>query len=478
MKKLEKITPWEVDFGRWYTDVIKGGELIEYGPVKGTIMFKPNSYAIWDNIKIKLDSFFKEKAIQNVYLPMLIPESFINKEKEHIEGFAPELATVTHVGGKKLHENLYIRPTSEVLFADYFKKSIHSYNDLPMLLNQWVSVMRWEKTTNPFLRTSEFLWQEGHTSFSEPLEARRFARSMIKGYAKFVENYLAIPTIVGKKTPREKFAGACNTYTIEGMMKDGKALQMGTSHYLGQKFSKNFDITFKNKDNEQEHVYQTSFGVSTRLIGAIIMTHGDDRGIVIPPKIAPTQIDILELFGNKNPGVREAANKIYKTLKKTLRVRLDDSDKQPGFKAANSEIQGTPLRIEVGPKDLENEEVTFVRRDTLEKTKVKIVDISTNAKQLLNTIQNDLLKRAKERMQSKITRPTNFEEFKEAIEQGKFALVPFCGDSTVEEKIQELTGATARCLPLKNWAKEKKEVSNCFLSGKETKKWVFFAKAY
>ncbi|MBN3535116.1 proline--tRNA ligase [Mycoplasma procyoni] len=476
MKKLDKITPWKTNFAQWYVDVIKNGELMEYGPVKGTIVFKPNSYAIWENIQSKMNEIFKSKGVQNVYLPMLIPDFFIKTEKEHVEGFAPELVTVTHVGEKKLHDNLYIRPTSEVLFADLFKKSVESYKDLPLIYNQWTNVMRWEKTTNPFLRTSEFLWQEGHTVHSDPTEARKLTRDMIKTYEKFLKKYLAIPTVAGKKTPKEKFAGACSTYTVEAMMKDGKALQSGTSHYLAQNFSRAFNITFKNKNNEDEFVYQTSWGISTRLLGALIMTHGDDSGIIIPPKIAPIQVDILELFANKNPKVSQVVNDLEKWLSKKVRTRVDRSDNQPGFKAANSEIQGVPLRIEVGPKDVEEGVVTVVRRDTFEKERVSLEDIREVVEDKLIQVQDQLYNAAKKRLEANTVIVYDYTSFKEEIAKNKFVIIPFNGDEAEEERIKEETGATSRCIPFK-YLKPKDE-SLCIFSQKPTRRFVLFAKAY
>ncbi|MGZ9413149.1 proline--tRNA ligase [Mycoplasma sp. 480] len=476
MKKLDKITPWKENFAQWYVDVIKNGELIEYGPVKGTIIFKPNSYAIWENIQTEMNKLFKEKGIQNVYLPMLIPDFFINTEKEHVAGFAPELVTVTHIGDKKLHNNLYIRPTSEVLFADLFKKNIESYKDMPLIYNQWTSVMRWEKTTNPFLRTSEFLWQEGHTVHSDAMEARKFTRDMIKLYERFLKKYLAIPTVVGKKTPREKFAGACSTYTIEAMMKDGKALQSGTSHYLAQNFSRAFKIIFTNKDNKDEFAYQTSWGLSTRLLGALIMTHGDDSGIVIPPRIAPIQVDILELFANKNPQVSKTVNQLEKWLAKKLKVRVDRSDNQPGYKAANSEIQGVPIRVEVGPKDVEEGVVTVVRRDTLQKEKVKISILRDYLEDKLIEIQDSMYQRAKKRLEDNTVVVNNYEDFKKEIAKNKFVITAFNGDEKEEEMIQKETGATSRCIPFK-YLKPVDE-GLCMFSQKPSKRYVLFAKAY
>ncbi|WP_394343188.1 proline--tRNA ligase [Mycoplasma marinum] len=442
------------------------------------MIFKPNAYGIWENIQTEFNKIIKSKGVQNVYLPVLIPLSYIEKEKDHVKGFAPELATITKVGEKELNEYAVMRPTSEVLFGELFSKEINSYNDLPIMYNQWANVLRWEKTTNPFLRTSEFLWQEGHTAHSNALEARKLSRTMIKEYAKFLEKFLAIPTIVGKKTPKEKFAGAVTTYTIEAMMKDGKALQSGTSHYLGQNFAKAFNVSFQNKDNKQELAYQTSWGVSTRLIGAIIMTHGDDRGIIMPPKIAPTQIDVLEIFGNKHENVHATAQDLIKQLGRKWRVRLDASDKGPGFKAGQSEIQGTPLRIEVGPRDLEQGLVTLVRRDTLEKIQVPVNDVKNRIKKLLEDIHNNLLSSAKQRLEEKTVYTESYEEFKEIFKDDKnlkFVIVPFAGDEEDENKIKKETFASTRCLPFKF---DKPGIRRCIITGKETKRFVIFAKAY
>ncbi|MBN4083736.1 proline--tRNA ligase [Mycoplasma sp. CSL10137] len=478
-KQIDKITPMELDFAKWYTDVVKNGDLIAYGPTKGSIIYKPNSYGIWELIQKELNDIFKSKGIQNVYLPLLIPENLFQLEKEHIEGFNPELATVTKVGDKELSEKLFIRPTSEVLFADLFKKTINSYNDLPIVYNQWANVLRWEKTTNPFLRTREFLWQEGHTCHDNAWEARKLTREMISTYAKFLKNYLAIPTIVGKKTPREKFAGACSTYTIEAMMKDGKALQSGTSHYLNQNFSKPYGIKFKNKDNKEEYVYQTSWGVTTRLLGAIIMTHGDNRGVIIPPKVAPIQVDILELFAKKDPKVHQIAKEIKSKIGRKFRVRLDSSDKNPGFKASNSEIQGVPIRIEVGPRDLAENKVLVVRRDTLEKQLVEIEKLKELIPILLDNIHNNLYDSAQKRLEENTEYVYNYDDFKEKIKENKFLVAPFCCDDYVEGKIKEETGATARCIPIKSFKKPNKD-SKCFFDGcdKSTNRYVVFAKAY
>ncbi|QJB71133.1 proline--tRNA ligase [Mycoplasma sp. 1654_15] len=480
MKKLEKITPWNEDFAKWYVDVIKQAEFMEYGPIKGTIYFKPNSFALWEKIQENLNKYFKQHNVKNVYFPLLIPQSFINKEKEHVKGFAPELLTITHAGEKKLAEELYVRPTSEVLFADCFKKELANNNQLPLIYNQWTSVLRWEKNTNPFLRTTEFLWQEGHTVHTNAEEAQKLARTMIEVYKDFIENYLAIPVIVGNKTERERFAGAVETYTVEAMMKDGKALQSGTSHYLGQNFSKSFDIIFKNTNNEFENPYQTSWGVSTRLIGGLIMTHGDDRGVIIPPKIAPVQIDILVLFSNKNPIVSKTAQQIFEKLRTKFTPRIDASDNQPGYKASRSEVLGTPLRIEVGPRDLEKNQVTLVRRDTLEKYQVDVEKVFEKVEFLLDDIQNNLYNQAKTRLVNNLDTALNYEEFKSKIAQNKFVIIPFEANEEIEEQIQAETGATTRCIPINlEIVNELKKINNkCFFTNKTTNRFVIFAKAY
>ncbi|WP_029905454.1 proline--tRNA ligase [Mycoplasmopsis opalescens] len=476
-RELEKITPLEVDFARWYTDVVTAGNLIAYGPVKGTLMYKPNAYGIWELIQKNLDEIFKANGVKNVYMPIFIPESLFAKERDHIVGFNPELATVTMVGDKKLDEKIYIRPTSEVLFAEFFKNEIESHKDLPIIVNQWANVVRWEKTTNPFLRSREFLWQEGHTAHATAEEARETTTKMINIYQKFLRDYLAIPTIKGKKTHREKFAGATTTYTVEAMMKDGRALQSGTSHYLNQNFSRVYDIAFKNQDNKKTHVYQTSWGVSTRLLGAIIMSHGDNRGLIIPPKVAPNQVDIIEVFANKDPKVHECALQLVKTLSKKNRVRLDYSDKTPGFKASQSEIEGTPLRIEVGPRDVANGEVVLVRRDTLEKTIVKIEDVPKYVKQLLNEIHKNLYACAEKRLNDNIVHVDNYEDFKKAIAEQKFVYAPLCCGDIAEAKIKEETGATVRVIPR---GSRTTKGAKCLYEDctAETYRWVIFARAY
>lgn len=478
MKLIKKITPIEENFSQWFIDVITNGNLIEYGPLKGTIIFKPNSYGIWEQIQYHLNNIIKKEGVCNVYLPLLMPKSLIQKEKEHVDGFAPELATITKVGNKKLNEEIYIRPTSEVLFAQLFKSEINSYNDLPKLFNQWANVVRWEKTTNPFLRTSEFLWQEGHTSHSTEEEAVDFSEKMIQVYKNFYKDYLALDVVIGKKTEREKFAGAIATWTIEAMMKDGKSLQAATSHYLGQNFSKMFNVSFKNENNQLINVYQTSWGLSTRSIGAIIMAHGDNRGIIIPPKIAPIQVDLIEVLANKDKNVITIANQLKKELEENgIRVRVDKSDKTIGFKAAQSEIEGVPIRIEIGPRDIENQQVLIVRRDTIYKTLVNIDKVVIEVKKLLESIHNDLFEKSRKLIKENIIYCNSYGKFKELIKEQKFVVVPIIEDSKeLENKIKEETTATARCIPteLDLCLKEDK----CIMTGKLVNHFVLFAKAY
>lgn len=476
MKKIEKITLQKEDFASWYTDVIKNGDLMSYGSSKGSIIFKPLSFAIWENIRNTLDKMFKTKNVKNVYLPLLIPESLLQKEKEHVQGFNPELATITEVGGKKLSEKFYVRPTSETLFGEFFKNELNLYNELPLIFNQWANVVRWEKTTNPFLRTREFLWQEGHTIHKTEEEARKLTLEILDIYKNFLKEYLAIPIVEGQKTEHEKFSGAVDTYTIEAMMKDGKALQAGTSHYLGQNFTKAFNVTYKNEENKLVNPYGTSWGTTTRLIGALIMTHGDDHGIIIPPKIAPLQIDILELFSKKDSLVSKISNDIYNVLTKEFRVSIDKSDKNPGFKAANSEIHGTPLRIEIGPNDVKNNQVIFVRRDTLEKITIKIENVFFEAQKILEEIQNNLYNNALTRLNNNFSIASNYNEFKKLISEGKWVITLFAGTDQDEVKIKEETGASTRCYPFKtpiNISTDK-----CFYTNKKTKRIVIFAKAY
>ncbi|MGL4343318.1 MAG: proline--tRNA ligase [Metamycoplasmataceae bacterium] len=476
MKEINKITPIEQDFAKWYTDVILNGKLIEYGPVKGTIIFRPNSYGIWENIQLNLNQIFKKLNIENVYLPMLIPSSLFEKEKEHVEGFAPELATITKVGKKELSEDIYIRPTSEVLFANYFKKIIDSYKDLPILNNQWANVLRWEKTTNPFLRNSEFLWQEGHTCHKTSDEAIEFTKKMLNVYKTFLKEFLAIHVVDGIKTNLEKFSGAEMTYTIEAMMKDGKALQCGTSHYFGQNFSKIYEIDFKNENNQKEFVFQSSWGISTRLIGAIIMNHGDNRGIIIPPKIAPIQVIILNIYSNDeivNQKIEHLSNTLKNSLA-NLRVKIDNSDKSYGYKIAQSEIEGIPIRIEIGKRDLENGKITIVKRNDLLKDFIAIEDdINKIVNFKLNEIHNELYENSKNRIIENTIEVKTYDEFKKQIEQKKFIKIFLSDDDNFENKIKEETGATSRCI-----LNENKIEGNCLFSNNKTKRIVIFAKSY
>ncbi len=478
MKLIKKITPIEENFAQWFVDVVTNGNLIEYGPLKGTMIFKPNSYGIWENIQKTFNEIIKKIGTQNVYLPLLIPRSLIAKEKDHIDGFAPELATITKVGDKKLNEDVYVRPTSEVLFAQLFKSEIDSYNDLPKIYNQWANVVRWEKTTNPFLRTSEFLWQEGHTSHATKEEAEELAKKMIQVYKDFFKDYLALDVIVGLKTEKEKFAGAEHTWTIEAMMKDGKSLQSATSHYLGQNFSKMFDVSYKNKDNKLINVFQTSWGMSTRTIGAIIMGHGDNRGIIIPPKIAPIKVDIIEVLANKDQRVEKVSQKIKSALEKNnISCRVDKTNKTVGFKVSQSEIEGVPLRIEIGPRDLENDEVLVVRRDSVEKINVKIKDVEKKVAELLEAIHNNLYESSKKRLSENTVYCNSYDDFKKLIKEQKFVICPIDKNSTeIENKIKEETTATARCIPSELKIKVKED--KCMMSGKKTNNFILFAKAY
>lgn len=478
MKIINKITPIEEDFSKWYVDVITNGNLIEYGPVKGTLIFKPNSYGIWENITKNLDVLIKKEGSRNVYLPLLIPQSLIAMEKDHVDGFAPELATITKVGEKKLGEEVYLRPTSEVLFAQLFKSEINSYQDLPKIYNQWANVIRWEKTTNPFLRTTEFLWQEGHTSHENEKEALDFSKKMIIMYRDFYKDYLALDVIMGQKTESEKFAGAEITWTIEAMMKDGKALQSATSHYLGQQFSKIYNVVFKDQNNQLINPYQTSWGLSTRSIGAIIMAHGDNRGIIIPPKIAPIQVDLIAIMANKEPKVLEVIEELKEILEKNnIRTRIDKTNKSPGFKAAQSEIEGVPIRIEVGPRDLQNDEVVIVRRDLITKINVKINNVVDLTKQLLQDIHDNLYQQSQKRLEENIVYCNSYTEFKKLIKEQKFVLVPISKDSQeIEKQIKNETLATARCIPFVNKFNIKED--KCIITNKLTDHFVIFARAY
>ncbi|MDE7162459.1 MAG: proline--tRNA ligase [Clostridia bacterium] len=469
---VENIADIEADFPQWYTDVCKKTQLVDYGPVKGTMVIRPYGYAIWENIQHELDARFKATGHENAYFPLLIPMSFMYKEAEHVEGFAPEVAVVTHAGGEELAEPLVVRPTSETIIGNMYSKWIQSYRDLPVLMNQWANVMRWEKTTRPFLRTSEFLWQEGHTAHASEQEAVEETMKMLGVYKEFAENVLAIPVICGKKTEKEKFAGAIATYGMEAMMKDGKSLQSGTSHYLGQNFAKAFDIKFLDRDGVQKYAYTSSWGVSTRLIGALIMAHGDARGLVLPPKVAPTQVVIVPIAAKKG-GVIEACEEIKAQLEKAgVRVKFDNSDNSPGWKFNEWEMRGVPVRIEVGPRDLEVGKVILFRRDTLEKTDCALDGVTQTVRALLEKIQGDMLESARERRDGRIVSVDNVDGILSGVEGGNFVKAGWCGCRECEDKIKEKTAATARVML------EKLEHKVCAVCGKPAKHSVYFARAY
>ena len=476
-KKLVKsITSRDEDFAQWYTDVVREAKLCDYSSVKGCLNYLPNGYAIWENIQSILDKRFKETGVENVYLPILIPKSLLQKESDHIEGFAPEVAWVTHGGLEKLEEKLCIRPTSETLFCDYWQKNIKSYRDLPKIWNQWNSVLRWEKTTRPFLRSREFLWQEGHTLHATAKEAKERTQQMLNIYYDFITKDLAIPLIKGRKTESEKFAGAEATYTIEAMMHDGKALQSGTSHYFGNGFPDAFNIKYLDKDNKLHSAYETSWGLSTRIIGAIIMVHGDNSGLILPPKIAPTQTMIIPIAQHKE-GILEKANDLLTKLKKEeIRVKLDDSDKTPGYKFAEQEMLGIPTRIELGPKDIEKNQAVIVRRDTNEKIIVSLNEINKKLTEILETIQHDMYQKAEKFLNSHIQTATTIQEMIEKCNNEKgFIKAMWCGNEECEDKIKALTGgAGSRCIPF-----EKEKLSEkCICCGKDAKHMVIWGKSY
>ena len=474
-KFVQEITAMEDDFAQWYTDVVKKAELIDYTSVKGCMAIKPAGYAIWENIQKELDARFKKTGVENCYMPMFIPESLLQMEKDHVEGFAPEVAWVTHGGLEPLQEKLCVRPTSETLFCDYYSKNIKSHRDLPQLLNQWCSVIRWEKTTRPFLRSREFLWQEGHTAHATASEAQERTEQMLNLYADFLEDFLAIPVVRGIKTDKEKFAGAKDTYTIEALMHDGKALQSGTSHNFGDGFAKAFNIQYSDKENKLQYVHQTSWGMTTRLIGAIIMVHGDNSGLKLPPRLAPTQLMIIPIAMHKE-GVLDKANELKEALlAKGIRVKLDDSDKTPGFKFSECEMRGVPLRLEIGPKDIENNQCILVRRDTGEKIVSSLENIEKEVASLLEEIQNDMFKRALEHREAHTYEADTMEEFTEIVENKPgFVKALWCGDRECEDKIKELTQATSRCMPLNGQGKEGK----CVCCSKPATKMVYWGRAY
>ena len=479
-KLVGEITSREEDFAQWYTDVVIKAGLIAYSNIKGFMVYKPAGYAIWEQIQSHLDKRFKETGVQNVYLPMIIPESLLQKEKDHVEGFAPEVAWVTHGGQEELTERACVRPTSETLFCDYYKDAIGSYKDLPQLLNQWCSVVRWEKETRPFLRSREFLWQEGHTAHATAEEAEERTRQMLDVYAAFCAEDLAIPTIRGQKTEKEKFAGAEHTYTIEAMMHDGRALQSGTSHNFGDGFAKAFEIRYAGKDNTLHHVHQTSWGLSTRIIGALIMVHGDDSGLVLPPKIAPVQVMIVPVAQHKE-GVLAAANALGERIAAVrydevpVRVKTDDSDRSPGFKYADQEMRGIPLRVEIGPRDIEAGTCILVRRDTAEKITCTIEEAPERIAALLKEIQTQMYERAKEHLESHIFTATDSAAFEEAFRETKgFVRAMWCGDRACEDKIKEDYAVTSRCIPFT----QETVADTCVCCGKPAKQMVLWGRSY
>ena len=464
------------NFADWYTSIVTRADLVDYSSMKGSMIIRPYGYAIWENMVSVLDREFKKSGHENVQMPMFIPESLLNIEKEHVEGFAPEVAWVTHGGEAELEERVCVRPTSETLFCEHFKKIIKSYRDLPLLYNQWCTIVRWEKATRPFLRTREILWQEGHTMHATKEEAIAETLRMLKIYENFQRDYLALPVIVGEKTDKEKFAGAEKTYTIEAMMYDGVALQNGTSHYFGDHFAKAFGIQFLNKDNVLETPYQTSWGVTTRMIGAIVMTHGDDRGLVLPPKIAPIKVAIIPIGIDRNESVKDATEKIESILKEAgITYKTDMSDKSPGYKFAEAEVKGYPIRIEIGSRDLESGSVTLVRRDTLEKVQVNVDSIESKVKELLDTIQKDMYDRALARRNTMLYTANNYEEMKKiAEEKSGFILVNWCGDVACENKVKDELGLKSRCIPEGNSEPDGK----CAICGKSAKCKLYFGKQY
>jgi len=473
-KMVDDITAMDEDFAKWYTDVVKKAELADYTSVKGCMVIRPYGYAIWENIQKTLDAMFKATGHENVCMPMFIPEGLLNKEKDHVEGFAPEVAWVTHGGEEKLEERLCVRPTSETLFCDHYKQIIHSYRDLPKLYNQWVSVVRWEKTTRPFLRTREFLWQEGHTIHATAEEAQQETIQMLNVYADFCENTLAMPVIKGIKTEKERFAGAVETYTIEALMHDGKALQSGTSHFFGDGFAKAFDIQYMDKNNTLQYPFQTSWGVTTRLIGAIIMTHGDDNGLVLPPKIAPVQVVVVPIAAHKE-GVIEKAREITDILAKFCRVKADFTDNSAGWKFAEYEMKGVPLRLEIGPKDIENNQCVLVRRDNREKIFVSLDELEAKIPELLEAVHNGLYEKALERRANMTYVAHNLDEMLDIAENKPgFIKAMWCGNRECEDLLKDKAAVTSRCIPFE----EEHLGDTCVCCGKPAKKMLYWGKAY
>lgn len=474
-KMVDDITSMDEDFAKWYTDICRKAELIEYTSVKGCMVIRPYGYAIWENIQKILDGMFKETGHENVCMPMFIPESLLQKEKDHVEGFAPECAWVTMGGNAELEERLCVRPTSETLFCEHFKQIVHSYRDLPKLYNQWVSVVRWEKTTRPFLRSREFLWQEGHTLHETADEAIEETEKMLNVYTEFCQKYLAMPVVQGMKTESDKFAGAERTYCIEALMHDGKALQAGTSHYFGDGFAKAFGIQFADKNNQLKYPHQTSWGVTTRLIGAIIMTHGDDNGLVLPPAVAPIQVMVIPIAMHKE-GVLEKANEVCDRLKKICRAKIDASENSPGWKFAEYEMKGVPIRVEIGPKDIENNQCVIVTRHNREKTFVSLDELETVIPQKLQEVRDGLYEAALENRERRTYACKTLDEITEALEKNGdgFIKAMWCGSEECESKVKELTGVGSRCIPL-----EQEHVADtCICCGKPAKHMLYWGKAY
>ena len=472
-KLVESITSMQEDFAQWYTDVVKKAQLMDYSSVKGCMVFKPAGYALWENIQNELDKRFKATGVENVYMPMFIPESLLQREKDHVEGFAPEVAWVTHGGLNELQERMCVRPTSETLFCDFYANDIQSYRDLPKLYNQWCSVVRWEKETRPFLRSREFLWQEGHTAHATAEDAEERTIQMLNLYADFCEEFLAIPVVRGRKTDKEKFAGAEATYTIEALMHDGKALQSGTSHNFGDGFAKAFGIQYTDKENKLQYVHQTSWGMTTRLIGAVIMVHGDDSGLVLPPRLAPCQVMIVPIM-QKKEGVLEKAAQL-KDMLSNYRVKVDDSDKSPGWKFADCEMRGIPVRVEIGPKDIEANQAVLVRRDTREKLVVSLDNLEKEVGNLLDKMQVEMLERARAHREEHTFVAENFDEFVQTVaEKPGFVKAMWCGNQECEDKIKEVTTATSRCMPFN----QEKISDVCVCCGKPAKSMVYWGKAY
>ncbi len=472
---VKDLTDMEVDFAKWYTDIILKAELVDYAPVKGFMVIRPYGYALWENIQAVLDKKFKETGHKNAYFPLLIPESLLNKEKEHVEGFAPEVAWVTQGGENPLNERLCIRPTSETIICTMYAKWVKTHKDLPVLLNQWANVVRWEKTTRPFLRTSEFLWQEGHTLHATAQEAQEETLKIHQLYADFCKEYLAMPVIMGQKSEKEKFAGAEATYTVEALMHDGKALQSATSHYFGNHFAKAFDIKFQDKDGKMQYCYQTSWGISTRIIGGIIMTHGDNRGLKLPPRIAPTQVVIVPIAQHKE-GVLEKVAELEQKLKVHFRVESDTRKEcSPGYKFNDWELRGVPVRIEIGPKDIENQECILFRRDTLEKEKVSLDGLEKRIATLLEEIQENMYHMAEENMKKHTYVAKSLEEYTQIFDEKQgYVKMMWCGCRECEDKIKELTSSTIRCIPFE----EEKLDTKCAICGKEAKYMVYTARQY